>query len=153
MRSEVSDELVEQARLLVRLGRLLTHRHVEIYDGVGPALGGMLATLSKDGPMRLTALADRLQVDPSVASRQASELVERGLVERRPDPGDARAGILDVTAEGHTTLLRARERSTEVMTTALSDWSDDEARQLVDLLTKLNTDLRDDLCGGKESVR
>jgi hypothetical protein len=39
------------------------------------------------------------------------------------------------------------------MTTALSDWSDDEARQLVDLLTKLNTDLRDDLCGGKESVR
>ncbi|MBB5789881.1 MarR family winged helix-turn-helix transcriptional regulator [Jiangella mangrovi] len=152
MRSEVWSELVEQGRLLVRMGRLLTHRHVEIYEGVGPTLGGMLATLSKEGPMRLTALADRLQVDPSVASRQASELVERGLVERRPDPDDARAGLLDVTAEGHATLRRAMERSTEVMASALADWSDAEARQLVDLLTKLNTDLREDLCGEKGRV-
>ena len=152
MRSEVWGELVEQGRLLVRLGRLLTHRHIEIYDGVGPTLGGMLAALSKDGPMRLTALADRLQVDPSVASRQASELVDRGLVERRPDPDDARAGLLDVTAEGHATLERAMQRSTEVMASALGGWSDEEARQLVDLLTKLNTDLRDDLCGEKGRV-
>lgn len=153
MRSDVWSELVEQGRLLVRLGKLLTHRHVEIYEGVGPTLGGMLAALSKGGPMRLTALADQLQVDTSVASRQVAELVERGLVERRPDPDDARAGILDLTADGHAILQRARERSGEIVAAALGDWSEAEAQQLVDLLTKLNGDLREELCGGKERVR
>lgn len=143
-------ELVEQIRVLMRSTKHLAHRHLELHEGLGPALGGTLAVLAREGPMRLTELAEQLYVDPSVASRQAAELVGGGLVVRSPDPGDARAGLLDVTDEGRAVLERTRDRRAQVLAGALGDWRDDDTTQLVALLTRLNGDFRRALCAGDE---
>ena len=146
MSDDVWGEVVEQTRLLMRSTNHLAQRHLEIYEGIGPTLAGMLGLLAKEGPMRLTELSGRLHVDVSVASRQAAELVERGLLARRPDPADARAGLLEISAAGSATLARAHERRAAMLTAALGEWSQNDAQQLVTLMTRLNADFRQALC-------
>ena len=59
-----------------------------------------LRVLKRHGPMRLSALSDHLHI----AARSATEVVDgleaRGLVKRRPDPGDRRATLVEVTEHG-----------------------------------------------------
>ncbi len=142
MSGDVWGEIVEQTRILTRSTRHLAHRHFEIYEGLSPALGSTLAIVAKKGPMRLTELAAYLQVDASVASRQTADLVHRGLVLRQPDPADARAGLLEVSADGEAIVERVRDRQVEVLRTALDEWSDADARALLTLMTRLNADFQ-----------
>ena len=52
-------------------------------------------------PLSLTALAELLGVTKQAAGQVVDEMVERGLVERRPDPHDRRAKLLAIIeAEG-----------------------------------------------------
>jgi MarR family transcriptional regulator, 2-MHQ and catechol-resistance regulon repressor len=59
-----------------------------------------LEMLVQHGPLRLGALADRLFLDKSTASRVVSTLVKKGYVEQRPDASDGRAIALHPTASG-----------------------------------------------------
>ena len=53
------------------------------------------------GPVRLSALAQRLRIAPRSATEVVDALEERGLVERTADPADRRAVGVVPTAEGH----------------------------------------------------
>lgn len=59
-----------------------------------------LETLIEAGPMRPTALAERLFLDKSTTSRVVSALVRKGYVEQRADPTDGRAMTLRATVSG-----------------------------------------------------
>lgn len=65
-----------------------------------------LETLVDHGPMRLSALAERLFLDKSTTSRVLNALVRKRYVEQRPDPTDGRAMLVRVTRQGQR--LRAR---------------------------------------------
>ena len=52
-------------------------------------------------------LADQAGTDPMMTSQVVRTLEKRGLVERRPDPDDARARRLSVTRRGRTLAQRA----------------------------------------------
>jgi DNA-binding MarR family transcriptional regulator len=73
-----------------------------------------LRVLRRHGPMRLSALSDHLHI----AARSATEVVDgleaRGLAKRRPDPGDRRATLVEVTGHGAGVLDAIRAaRGTE----------------------------------------
>lgn len=146
MAAEVWDDVLDQLRMLVRLTKQIAHRHFPAYDGLAPALMGVLGMLVREGDIRLTVLAERQHVDASVASRQVAELEGRGLVERSRDPDDARAHLLRVTPAGRDLHERARVRQLAVVRDVLGAWSDDDARALVHQLTRLNDDLRGEAC-------
>jgi DNA-binding MarR family transcriptional regulator len=59
-----------------------------------------LRVLTRHGEMRLSELSDHLHI----AARSATEVVDaletRGLVKRRPDPGDRRATLVEMTGHG-----------------------------------------------------
>src|SRR5688572_27500075 len=59
-----------------------------------------LETLVDHGPMRLTALAERLFLDKSTTSRVVSSLVRKGYVEQRPESSDRRAMAVSATQRG-----------------------------------------------------
>jgi MarR family 2-MHQ and catechol resistance regulon transcriptional repressor len=67
-----------------------------------------LETLVEHGPMRLSALAERLYLDKSTTSRVVSTLVRKGYVGQRADAQDGRATTLIATAGA--TALRAHQR-------------------------------------------
>ena len=101
-------------------------------------------TAEPSASMRLTGLAERLQVDPSVASRQVSHLIKLGAVERVADEHDGRVHRLRVTAAGHQRLSEARQRAAQLIAEQLAGWREPDLSTLVDLLGRLRSELSAD---------
>jgi DNA-binding MarR family transcriptional regulator len=70
-------------------------------------LTASLAWLGADGPVKQKQLAEHAGTDPMMTSQVVRTLVQRGLVERSPHPGDGRAWALSVTARGRKLVNRA----------------------------------------------
>ena len=58
---------------------------------------------------RLTTLAERLGVSKQAAGQLVDELVELGMLERVPDPNDARAKLVRFSKRGEQTLFDGLE--------------------------------------------
>lgn len=82
---------------------------------ITPAHLRALRVLRRSGTMRLSELSDRLHIAPRSATEVVDALEARGLVQRRPDPGDRRATLAELTEHGATVLddIRAAARGTE----------------------------------------
>ena len=80
-------------------------------------------------PLSQRALAERFGCDPSNISVIVDRLVERALVERRPDPSDGRVKLVMATASGRDLAVRCCEER-EWLGPAL-DRLEDEQRETV----------------------
>lgn len=60
------------------------------------------------GPITITALAERLDVSQQAASKSVADLQKRGYLSREPDPADARARLVVLTARGEAVIAAAR---------------------------------------------
>lgn len=92
---------------------------------------------------RLGELATQLFVSAPVASRAVDCLETDGLVERRPDPEDARAQLISITERGLTKLTSSEAHAVRRFAEALTDWSPDDAEQTITLLQRLNRHLEE----------
>jgi DNA-binding MarR family transcriptional regulator len=73
-----------------------------------------LRVLRRHGVMRLSELSEHLQIAPRSTTEVVDALQSRGLVERRPDPADRRATLVEVTEHGASVLDAIRAaRGTE----------------------------------------
>ncbi|HEU0089499.1 MAG TPA: MarR family transcriptional regulator [Pseudonocardiaceae bacterium] len=135
------DALADQ---LVRLARRFERARAEVATrcpgGVERAAYVLLAHLVADGPQRLSALADAVHSDPSTVSRQVTQLVQMGLVQRHPDPQDGRAAQLSATEAGRQAFAEHRRIRNQHTAAVVSGWPARDVHQLVGLLDKLNTD-------------
>jgi len=78
------------------------------YDNQGRSDGFVLRTLA-GGPTSISGLAERLEITKQGASQIVDDMERRGYVERRPDPQDARARLLQLTDRGEGALKAARK--------------------------------------------
>ncbi|NHC44300.1 MarR family winged helix-turn-helix transcriptional regulator [Motilibacter aurantiacus] len=131
--TETCSRLIDQLPVLTGLKRELVRT---VPEALLPGLGA-LGVLAQDGPLRPSALADRLHVDLSVISRQAGQLAAQGLVERLPDPEDRRSHRLRITEDGRTRLAGVREALAGRLAQRLDTWAQRDAETLVQLLTCL----------------
>src|SRR4051794_36864310 len=109
----------------------------------------LLARLVNYGARRATDLAADALLDLSTVSRQIRSLVDRGLVERRPDPDDRRGALLSATPDGVVVFQQYRDQRDQRLAALLESWPAEDRHQLVRLFGRLNDDLADsDLFGG-----
>jgi DNA-binding MarR family transcriptional regulator len=80
---------------------------------ITPAHLRALRMLRRHGVMRLSELSDRLRIAPRSATEVVDALESRGLVQRRPDPGDRRATLVEVTDGGASVLDAVRGTEAE----------------------------------------
>ena len=81
---------------------------------ISPSHFRALRVLNHHGPMRLSDLSDHLHIAPRSATEVVDALETRGLVERRPDPSDRRATLVELTGQGTGVLDAIRTaRGTE----------------------------------------
>ncbi|GGN80762.1 MarR family transcriptional regulator [Streptomyces albiflavescens] len=69
----------------------------------------VLHTLAHKGPMRLTTLKASEQITQPAITQLVTRLERDGLVERRPDPEDGRAVLVQVTPAG-AQVVRTRQQ-------------------------------------------
>jgi DNA-binding MarR family transcriptional regulator len=126
---------------IVRFTRLIAAWKHRVKQEAGAADRVLLAQLVMGGERRATDLAADAFLDLSTVSRQVRSLVERGLVERRPDPDDRRGAMLSATADGRATFEHYRRRRDKRLEALLEPWSGVDRYQLIRLLSRLNDDL------------
>jgi len=103
----------------------------------------VLALVDRYEEMRMSRLAELLAVDMSVTSRHVAHVVERGWLERSPDPDDRRSRILRLTPAGQDLLDDLGRRTTDMFAHYLKDWSDDDVGQLNAMLARLRESVGD----------
>jgi DNA-binding MarR family transcriptional regulator len=117
--SEIAPDSVPARLALVvgRLNRLL-----------GAGSGGLshgqltaLATVAKNGSLRMADLAGLELVSAPGMTRVVAELENRGLVARSVDPDDGRAFRIQITPEGTAAVLRARAARAQIIAALLGE--------------------------------
>nr|WP_300405938.1 MarR family transcriptional regulator [uncultured Rhodococcus sp.] len=137
---ECAEELGTQ---LVRLQRLRERKLAQLSaesGGVEGAAFVCLFRLFRDGPMRSSELAALVNSDPSTVSRQVSQLVDHGHVERVRDEKDGRAYVLAVTEKGREVADRMLRKRTIHLGAVIQNWAREDRVALVNLLDRFLTD-------------
>ncbi|MFE9466163.1 MarR family winged helix-turn-helix transcriptional regulator [Streptomyces virginiae] len=99
------------------------------------------------GPISQRALADRLEVDPSVLVGVLNDLEGEGLAERRRDPADRRCHNVAITLAGQAALAKTNAALDEVEDGMFASLSVQECDRLRALLDRVNTSAEDFDCG------
>jgi MarR family transcriptional regulator, 2-MHQ and catechol-resistance regulon repressor len=96
-----------------------------------------LETLVQHGPMRLSALAERLFLDKSTTSRVVRTLVRKGYVEQRADATDGRATALSATRQGQRLCSRITDDLVQQQRQLLQDLDPEVRTGVVQVLRRL----------------
>jgi DNA-binding MarR family transcriptional regulator len=126
-------DVTDVARALRASIGLLLRRLRQVQDEGGLTLpeSAALTRLDRGGPSTASALARLEQISPQSMGATLGALEARGLVERRPDPGDGRRVLLSVTGAGRQVLQSKRNTRTEQLAKALAaGFTPSEVRQL-----------------------
>src|SRR5438309_9553886 len=110
-------ELVESTMfLLKRLGFAAKGKSMDAFEETGLHLYhfGVLIALAEGSHATQGAIADSLGYDRGQLVGLLDELEERGLVERKRDPGDRRRHLVELTADGKRKLKELRALSKQL---------------------------------------
>ena len=136
----------ERERSLTQVARAILRLEVprgELTEGRSVDRAGywLLVRLSGQAPVRLSELADTVELDLSTVSRQMRDLVAIGLVIKVPDPGDGRASLLSLSDRGWAVLETVSEARRQALAEVIADWSDEERTALTRGLVRLEAGL------------
>jgi DNA-binding MarR family transcriptional regulator len=94
-------------------------------------VAALLSVLNMAGrPLRVGEIADRMQVVGPHVTRLINTLEQRGLVRRVTDPSDQRARLIEPTPEGASAIGRYLQAVFGWFTAAMSDWPQQDRRDL-----------------------
>jgi DNA-binding MarR family transcriptional regulator len=103
---------------------------------LSPVQCHVLHLIEPDRPVAMGQLAETLSCDASNVTGLVDRLESRGLVQRRPSPGDRRVKVLALTPDGSRLRAQLVKRMTEVPE-PLTRLSPAEQRTLVKILEHL----------------
>ncbi len=131
-----SAEIAARLRLsATRLARIL-RQQADL--GLTPSQITALATVGREGPLTLGALADTEHVTPPSMTKVVERLEGLGLIERRADPVDRRRVLAAVTPAGEAALATARARKDALLSTRVAELDPDERARLAAALDVLD---------------
>jgi len=109
--------------------------------GVTRAQWRVLARLKREPGLRQVELAERLDMEPITLCRIVDRLEEAGLVERKTDPSDRRAWLLELTAKADPLVKQLRILARGIAEEAMDRISENELRQLQDGLAAIRANV------------
>jgi DNA-binding MarR family transcriptional regulator len=138
-------------RIATQLGRLLLRttrqslyqKIVEDVDGIDATTYPVLSGLARLGPATATQLAAAIGLDRTVTTRYASKLEAAGLLHRVPDPADARAAQLELSAAGRVAAAATRRNLSSAVDDILATWPTAEAAAFSRSLERFTDRLED----------
>jgi DNA-binding MarR family transcriptional regulator len=115
-----------EERLQERMGLLLADNEA------------LLNLAAADDALRMSDIAERLVLSPGGTTKVIDRLEEMGFVERKPDPTDRRATVVEITNAGTDAMVAARAVVDEALgETWQPNVSNDEARTVVEVMRRV----------------
>ncbi len=117
-----------------RIGRRLKSKQPG--DTIDHSAHLVLFVLRCNGALRLSDLANRMEIDASTASRHVRALETAGLVRRSADPDDGRAFRVELTEQGTQEWEAASKRRMGLLSQAMDGWTTDDIETFEKLMTR-----------------
>lgn len=133
-------------RIEEQIGYLLRRAHqrasaifqVSIGDpNITPTQYSSMVKLNEYTELSQNLLGRLVGMDKATMQGVVRRLKERGLVDSRPDPGDARRTLLSLTTEGQRTVQKLLLNGPAVSRETLKPLNPAEQRQLLELLSRI----------------
>jgi DNA-binding MarR family transcriptional regulator len=133
-------------RIEEQVGYLLRRAHqrasaifqVSIGDpNITPTQYSSMVKLNEYSELSQNLLGRLVGMDKATMQGVVRRLKDRGLVDSRPDPGDARRTLLSLTIDGQRTVNKLLLNGPAVSRETLKPLSGPEQRQLLELLSKI----------------
>ena len=121
-------ELAQALRLAV--GRFARRLRQGTLGQLTPSQHSVLASLSRHGTTSLGLLAEIEGVAPASISGVVARLVDKGMVNRSPNPEDGRSFLVGLTELGRDGLEKGREERTAIVADRLQRLSPGERQTL-----------------------
>jgi len=96
----------------------------------------ILKLLHVEGPMRPSALAERLHVTSGGVTVLTTKLIKAGYIIKTQNPTDRRASQLEITDAGHELLETAHEHITNTLERMFGMLTEDEIHSLRSIFSK-----------------
>ena len=112
------------------------YRHIRSL-GIGLSDFAVLEMVLHKGPAPVNAIGQKVGLTSGSITAAVDRLERKGLVARRPDPGDRRARVVHLTAGGRKLIARAFAGHAAAMETATSGLTAAGKAQAARLLKKL----------------
>jgi DNA-binding MarR family transcriptional regulator len=113
------DTALLASELRVVLGQLM--RRLRAEHRFSLTHGSILGRLDREGPRSVSELAAADRVRPQSMAQAVAELEADGLVSRRPDPGDGRRALVELTEQGLSVLQADRRQREGWLAQAMAD--------------------------------
>ena len=133
---------IELSRLLRRARSAQQRTALDVHPDLDSAGYAVLVAIrdlaATGGGARGGDISDLLGLHKSTTSRNLTTLEDLGLIERIPDPVDARARQVRLTSAGAEALERSVSGRRERLRARLADWDARDVSDLARLLRQLN---------------
>lgn len=130
---------------LRQLSNLYTKNTASVYQrkfGLTMNEWRLIALINTAGSLSLNRLAAQAQFDKGLTSRIVLKLTERGIVQREPDPNDARGVALSLTGQGRALVAEVFPEAVELNRQLQSVLTRAEREVLLQVLDKLTHQAR-----------
>lgn len=127
--------------MMRRARRVIAERAQGVHEDLPGISYLMLGYIRDHGPVRASAVGAAFHVDKAAVSRHLKQMLELGLLDKRPDPDDGRATLLTTTAEAEVRMRAITAERRRWLDERLDEWTDDDLAALVDLLGRYNRTL------------
>jgi len=132
----------EQLRLLfVRVRAVWKEAAAAVHPDLQPVGYKILSAIVHRGRMHAGAIADGLEIDKSVVSRQVKHLESLGLAQSVTDPSDGRARFIEATPAAIESVDQKGSRMQQQLYSQLRTWSGEDVDTLAKLLGRLSADV------------
>ncbi len=130
-----AEDLTRLGVVVQRLAR--GFRVASAEHGMTPSQLSVLASVVRLGPLRMSELAEREGLNPTLLSRVVAHLERDGLLERRAEPRDRRRLTLRATPAGRRRQLRVRAERASVLAAQLAALDETDRGQVLGALPAL----------------
>jgi DNA-binding MarR family transcriptional regulator len=103
------------------LSRVLRPTEASFAANLTPTRVAVLLYTVRNGPIRLSEVAEQEGLNPTLLSRTVAHLAQDGLISRTADQSDRRSAWLDATPAGRELAERIRAERTRAVEVALAE--------------------------------
>ncbi|MGO1923591.1 MAG: MarR family winged helix-turn-helix transcriptional regulator [Jeotgalicoccus sp.] len=98
----------------------------------------ILLLISRNGPMGVKNIAEKLHLDISTVSRQAADLMNDEMLEKKQSETNRRSYLYDINNKGWNMIAHIRRGRKQRFSKMINEWEDTEIEEFAHLLQKFN---------------